>query len=114
MATASLANVSKKEAVTLAARYKKQLANVKAKGAEIGENIMETALTIGAGAGMGYVAAKFPGQWLGVDKELWVGGGMLLLGLTGLGGKKMSDAAMAMGNGVLAAYAFNMVKSKAG
>jgi hypothetical protein len=112
MAT-SLANVSKTEAVKLAARYKKQIANIKAKGAEVGENVMVTALTIGAGAGAGYVAAKFPGQWVGVDKEIWLGGGLLLLGLTGLGGNKMSDAMLSMGNGVMAAWAYNMVRTKA-
>jgi hypothetical protein len=110
----SLAQVSKKEAVSLAARYKKQIANIKEKGAKVGENVMETALTIGAGAGAGYLAAKFPGQWVGVDKEIWFGGGLLLLGLTGLGGPKMSDAMLALGNGVLAAWAYGMVKAKAG
>jgi hypothetical protein len=112
MAT-SLANVSKQEAVKLAARYKRQIAKIKEKGAAVGENVMVTALTIGAGAGAGYVAAKFPGQWVGVDKEIWLGGGLLLLGLTGLGGAKMSDAMLSMGNGVMAAWAYNMVKTKA-
>jgi hypothetical protein len=74
---------------------------------------METALTVGAGAGAGYLSAKFPGQWMGVDKELWIGGSLLLLGLTGLGGARMSDAALSLGNGVMAAWAFNMVKTKA-
>lgn len=112
MAT-SLANVSKQEAVKLAARYKRQIAKIKEQGAQVGENVMVTALTIGAGAGAGYVAAKFPGQWVGVDKEIWLGGGLLLLGLTGLGGAKMSDAMLSMGNGVMAAWAYNMVKTKA-
>ena len=114
MPTASLAKVSKEEAVSLAARYKKQIANIRDKGAKIGENVMETVLTVGAGAGLGYVAAKYPGQWMSVDKEIWIGGGFLLLGLTGLGGDKMSDAMLALGNGALAAWAYGAVKAKAG
>jgi hypothetical protein len=111
--TTSLANVSKADALKKAATFKKQLMNLKEKYASSGEAIMETALTVGAGAGMGYVAAKFPGDWLGVNKEIWIGGGLLLLGLTGLGGEKMSGAAMSLGNGVLAAWSYNMVRDRA-
>lgn len=113
MPTGSIAQVSKKEAVSLAVRYKGQIARAKAKAAEVGENLMQTALTIGAGAGAGYMAAKFPGKWVGVDKEIWLGGALLLAGLTGLGGKRFSDSMLSMGNGVFAAWAYTMVKEKA-
>lgn len=112
MANVSLTGVSKTNLFKELASKKKQIANVKAKAAKAGENMMESLLTIGGGAGAGYMAVKWPGQWVGVDKEIWVGGGLLLIGLTGLGGSKMSDAAMSLGNGVMAVWAANMVRTK--
>jgi len=115
MATAAVAKMTKveAEAVGIAARLKKQLANIKAKGAKIGENIMLVGLTAGGAAGAGYLAAKFPGQWLKMDKEWWIGGGLVVLGLTGLGGERLSDAALALGGGVIAGRLYATVKEKA-
>ena len=108
----AIAGVSKTTLFKELASKKKQIANVKKKAAEYGENIMGSMVTIGGGAAAGYIAVKWPGQWMGIDKALWVGGGALLMGLTGLGGDKMSDSAMAFGNGVMAVWIADMVKSK--
>ncbi len=107
------AQVSKTELAKSANRYKAQLAKIKDQASAYGERIMTTAVTIGSAAGAGYISAKYPGQWIGVDKELWIGGTFLLLGLTGLGGDKMSEAMLSAGNGVMAAWAFQMTKTKA-
>ena len=112
-AKALTSGTSRSAALEQAAKYKKQIANIKAKGAEVGQRVMTTAITIGAGAGAGFYAGKYPGKWMNVDKELWIGGVLMGLGLTGLGGDTMSDAALAGGNGVLAAWGYNAAKTKA-
>jgi hypothetical protein len=111
MAT-SLAPVSKTNLMKKVASQAKSLQRYRAKAAAVGERVMETGLTVGGGALAGYMAVKFPGQWVGVDKEIWVGGGFLVAGLTGIGGSRMSDAALAIGNGMMAVWAANMVRSK--
>ena len=90
---------------------RRSMSAIRKRGAEVGERFMVTSLTIAGGAGAGYIAKKWPGQLLKVDKEVWVGGALLVLGLTGLGGNKMSDAALALGGGVIAGYLYNRVRN---
>ena len=113
MATAALANVSKTEAIKKAASWRNKYMKVVEKGAKVGDNVMSTAVTIGAAGAVGYFVGKMPGQWLGMDKELWIGGGAMLLGLIGLAGPRASDVLLDAGNGVLAAWTFNLARSKA-
>ncbi len=94
------------------ARFKAKAISAAKKTAEYGEKIMNTGITLGAAAGMGWMAAKYPGKWMGAPKEVWVGGTFFILGLTGLGGDKMSDAMLAAGNGIAAAYLYNLVRQK--
>ena len=101
-----------KTAIQTAARYKKQAIKARDEKAKTGARIMGTAFNIGAGAGAGWFAATYPGKWVNVDKELFLGGGLMVLGLTGLAGEGMSDAALEMGKGVLAYWAGSMVKTK--
>jgi len=99
-------------AIQTAARYKKAAIKARDEKAQTGARIMGTAFNIGAGAGAGWFAAKYPGKWISVDKELFLGGGLMIVGLTGLGGPGMSDASLEMGKGVLAYWAGNMAKTK--
>ena len=111
MATKAVAN-TRNEAIALAARYKKQIAKMKAAGEKVGSRVMDTGLTIGGGALMGAINGKYPGKWMNIDKEIWIGAPMLLVGLTGIFGDKVSDGALSIANGVFALWAGNMVKSK--
>lgn len=90
----------------------KTIARVRIKAAVYGEKMLETVVTVGGGAAAGYMSVKWPGQWMSIDKEIWVGGGAIIVGLTGLGGARMSDAALSFGNGVMAVWAANLVKAK--
>ena len=109
---ANLANVSKTKALQMAASAKRQLARVREEAAEMTGRVMDTGLTVGGGAAAGYVNAKFPGQWVGVDKEIWIGGGLALIGLAGMGGAKWNQAVLDLGNGMLAGWAYNAVRTK--
>ena len=84
--------------------------NAAAKAADV----MELALAGGAAFGVGYWIGQIKGthavdatdptedlKMFGLDKDLGVGLGLALVGLTGMGGKKMSGAAKAAGTGVL-------------
>ncbi len=120
MPALNLASASKTEAIKVAVEQtkkadslKNRFDRMKEKGAEVGENIMGSTLTIGAGAGAGLLAAKYPGQWMSVDKEVWIGLGAIVLGLTGLGGPKMSGAMLSIGNGFGAVWAYNALKNRA-
>lgn len=115
----SLQGVSRKTAIEVAEKESKaaksarsKLAKLKENAAEVGQRVMGTALTIGAGAAVGFLDAKYPGKWLNVDKEIWIGGALLALGLLRIGGDTMSDAMLYAGNGVMAAWAYNAVKTR--
>lgn len=90
----------------------------KEKAAAAAADIMELALAGGAAFGVGYWIGNIKGthaadgtdptddlKLFGMDKDLVVGAGLAVVGLTGLGGKKMSGAAKAAGAGVLAYWA---------
>ena len=98
-------------ATKLSERKAKQLQTMKEKGAEVGEKVVVSVISIGTGAGIGWIQKKYPGQWMKVDKELWIGAPMLLLGLTGLLGEKASYAVLAAGNSVMAIWTAGKVKS---
>lgn len=88
---------------------KAQLASIRKSGREAAERSMNVAISVGAAAGAGYMAKQFPGQWMSVDKEIWLGGGFLALGLLGVFGDKVSDPMVAAGSGILSAYVYNRV-----
>lgn len=86
----------------------------KEKAADAAADVMELALAGGAAFGVGYWIGNIKGthaadgtdptddlKLFGMDKDLVVGIGLAALGLTGMGGKKMSGAAKAAGLGVL-------------
>lgn len=90
----------------------------KERAKEAAGDIMELALAGGAAFGVGYWIGNIKGthaadgtdptedlKLFGMDKDLVVGIGLAALGLTGLGGKKMSGAAKAAGTGVLSYWA---------
>jgi len=105
-------NVSKEEAVKEAVSARKALKNFKEKAATASGRVMDVGLTL-AGAGVaGYVDAKFPGDWMKLPKTLWIGGALVVLGLTGLAGKKASDPLLNAGNGMLSAWLYNTVRAK--
>ena len=99
----------------------RNVARYKAKAAKAAEDVMELALAGGAAFGTGYWIGNIKGasevageseedreaalKLFGMDKDLVVGIGLAAVGLTGMGGKKMSAAAKAAGNGVLAYWA---------
>jgi hypothetical protein len=98
----------------MAGRVKK----VKEKAKEAAEDIMGLALAGGAAFGVGYWIGNIKGghavdgtdptedlKLFGMDKDLVVGIGLAALGLTGMGGKRMSGAAKAAGTGVLSYWA---------
>lgn len=99
-------------AISLKKKYNSARASLdraREKGREAAERTMTVAISVGAAAGAGYVAKQFPGQWMSVDKELWLGGGFLAVGLMGLFGDKVSDPMVAAGSGILSAYVYNRV-----
>lgn len=114
MAAAALqaGQVSKQEAIKEAVSARRSLKNLRDKVAERAGRAMDVGLTLGGAAAAGYVDAKFPGMWMNVDKTLWIGGGLVLLGLSGLAGAKASDPLMNLGNGMLSAWLYNLVKAK--
>ena len=90
----------------------------KEKGREFAENTMELAVAGGASFGVGYWIGNIKGQHavdgtdaeedlklFGLDKDLAVGLGLAAVGLTGMGGKRMSGAARAASMGVLSYWA---------
>lgn len=92
-----------------AAANSKRLAKIKEQAKLASTRTMSVALGVGGAAAMGFVAAKYPGQWMGIDKELLVGGGLLAAGLL-MPDEKMSDPMLHAGAGILSAYAYNRTR----
>lgn len=103
------------EAQESAVRWKTRAQNVAKKAKEGAENVLSVGVAVGAAAGVGYWIGKNPAetQWMGIDKEIWIGGGLAVVGILGLGGSTMSGFARYAGTGVLAAWAYNKAYSKA-
>jgi len=108
----ALAQTSKTAILKEAVRAKTSLANLKNKVEERAGRTMDVALTLGGAAAAGYVAVKFPGQWYGLDKTVWLGGAFALLGLSGMAGRRASDPLLNLGNGMLAAWVYDATKAK--
>lgn len=103
------------EAQESAVRWKTRAQNVVKKGKEGAENLLGVGVAVGAAAAVGYYIGRDPEntQWMGIDKEIWIGGGLAALGILGLGGKTMSGFARYAGTGVLAAWAYNKAYARA-
>lgn len=108
-----LARISKEEAVKQAISAKRQLVNLKNKIADNGDRFMDVGLTLGGAGIAGFVDVRFPGQWYGIDKPVWLGGALITLGLFGAFGKRGSDPAINLGNGMVAAWVYNQAKMRA-
>lgn len=109
---------TKTEAVEQAARYKTRYKNAMAKARKAGEEILQFGVAVGVAAALGYWMGdteKKGGalQWGGVDKELWIGGILAVLGLTGLGGDTMSGFARAGATGALSLWAGTAARDRA-
>lgn len=106
---------TKQEAVEAASRWKSRAQNVAKRAKEGAENTLSVGVAVGAAAAVGYWIGKNPDdtQWMGVDKEIWIGGLLAVIGITGMGGRTMSGFARYAGTGVLAAWAYNKAYAKA-
>jgi hypothetical protein len=89
--------------------------------ADQADKISGFAVAIGSAAGMGYWMAKSTdtdGQWMGMDKEIWVAGISAAVGFW-LGSKKdkasqmTANLALSVATGVGSAYAYNLAYEKA-
>ncbi len=106
---------NKAEAEEAAGRWKTRAQNVAKKVKEGSENVLSVGVAVGAAAAVGYWIGKKPTetQWMGVDKEIWIGGLLAVVGITGMGGATMSGFARYAGTGVLSAWAYNKAYQKA-
>ncbi len=118
MATDSL---SKTQWRDRALRAKNRAAAVAKATAEQADRITGFGVAIGAAAGMGYYMAKSQadgGKWWGMDKEIWVAGGLFLLSMV-LGARKDRASQMSAhlflqaATGVGSAYAYGVAHQKA-
>jgi hypothetical protein len=113
-----LAKLPKEDLVDGFNRMAKRAKSYKEKAAQTAADTMELALAGGAAFGVGYWIGNIKGvhaadgtdpeedlKLFGLDKDLAVGIVLAGVGLTGMGGKKMSGAARAAGQGVLSYWA---------
>lgn len=96
----------------LAARARRSQEKIKAKAEDAMQVALGATAAFGVGYYMGTVKRDNPGdpealQIMGLDPDLLIGGSLAAIGLTGMGGKKMSGAALAAGTGVLSLWAGN-------
>jgi len=122
---ASLADVSKKELAEQYAGLKRRMDKTRKQARDEGETLIRDVITVGSGAGVGYLmgsrAASVAGgseeelaeaqQIAGVDMDLVIGGGLAAVGLMKLGGK-MSDTVRAAGIGALTSWASRLGHEK--
>ena len=111
-ALAMFKSTSKEDLAKEAISARKSLRSFKEKAQEASARVMDVGLTLGGAGIAGYVDAKFPGDWMKLPKTLWIGGGLVLLALTGLAGKKATDPLLNLGNGMLSAWLYNTVRAK--
>lgn len=104
-----------------ALRAQNRAKNVAKGVAEQADRITGFGVAIGSAAGMGYYMAKSTdgdGKWWGMDKELWVAGGLFILSLA-LGARKDRASQMSShlflqaATGVGSAYAYGVAHQKA-
>ena len=132
---AALKDVSKQELAEAYSKLKSRTKNAQVQAKQEGEALVEDALTIAAGGGLGYLmgqrhaeaeeaalkeglsgdelasAIAEGGQVGGIDLDLLVGGGAAAAGLLKLGGK-MSNTVRKIGIGGLTAYAARIGREK--
>jgi len=134
---AALKDVSKQELAEAYSKLKSRTKNAQMTAKKEGEMLVEDALTIAAGGGLGYLmgqrhaeaaeaalkegiaegseemekAVAEGGQIAGIDLDLLVGGGAAAAGLLKLGGK-MSNTVRKVGIGGLTAYAARIGREK--
>lgn len=109
-----LMKLPKEDAVDFGVRMANAARKAKEKTKAAAGDMMELALAGGAAFGVGYWIGNIKGthadagtdptddlKLFGLDKDLAVGIALGVVGLTGMGGKKMSSAAKAAGTGVL-------------
>ncbi|MEE8309322.1 MAG: hypothetical protein V3R34_02890 [Hyphomicrobium sp.] len=105
-----------------ALRAKNRATAVAKATAEQADRITGFGVALGAAAGMGYYMAKSQdadGKWWGMDKEIWVSGGLFLVSLM-LGARKDRASQMSAhlflqaATGVGSAYAYGIAHQKAG
>jgi len=132
---AALKDVSKQELAEAYSKLKSRTKNAQVTAKKEGEALVEDALTIAAGGGLGYLmgqrhaeatetalkeglsgedlekAVAEGGQVAGIDLDLLVGGGAAAAGLLKLGGK-MSNTVRKIGIGGLTAYAARIGREK--
>lgn len=99
-----------------------RMKNIRATAKAKAEQTLEMAVAGGAAFGVGYwmgtIARDNPGDadaltfGGGIDKDLGVGLALAGIGLTGMGGRRMSDTARAAGTGVLSGWAMNYGREK--
>jgi hypothetical protein len=123
---ASLADISKKELAEQYASLKRRIDKGRKQGREEGEALIRDVITVGAGAGVGYLMGSREAnvgagaseediakaqQIGGVDMDLVIGGGLAVVGLMKMGGK-MSDTVRAAGIGALTSWASRLATEK--
>lgn len=111
----AVAMPSRAEAVESAGRWKTRAQNVAKRAKEGAENVLGVGVAVGAAAAVGYWIGRDPEntEWMGVDKEIWIGGILAVLGITGMGGRTMSGFARNAGAGILSAWAYNKAFARA-
>lgn len=114
MADRDLMQYSKEELASGVERLRKTARRYRDKAKETAEEFMGLALEAGGAFGVGYwigTIKKAPDfseedlQIWGIDIDLAVGLGLVLVGLSGMGGKQASTFAKQIGRGVLAYWA---------
>ena len=124
---ASLADISKKELAEQYASLKRRMDKSRKQARDEGEALIRDVITVGAGAGVGYLMgqkyAEAGGdaaseeeiaesqQIAGIDMDLAIGGGLAAVGLMKLGGK-MSDTVRSAGIGALTSWASRVAHEK--
>ena len=122
---AGLADISKKELAEQYAGLKRRMDKSRKQARDEGEALIRDVITVGSGAGVGYLMgqkeASVAGgsdeelaeaqQIAGVDMDLVIGGGLAAVGLMKLGGK-MSDTVRAAGIGALTSWASRLAHEK--
>ena len=128
---AALKDVSKSELAEAYSKLKARTKNAQTTAKKEGEALIQDAITVGAGGGLGYLMGDRAGgidqsltgearedaladaqQVGGIDLDLLVGGAAAAIGLMKLGGK-MSDTVRAVGIGGLTEYAGRVAYDKA-
>ena len=115
------ANLTKTQWRDRALRAKNRAAAVAKATADQADRITGFGVALASAAGMGYYMAKSTdtdGKWWGMDKEIWVAGGLFLLSMV-LGARKDRASQMSAhlflqaATGVGSAYAYGVAHQKA-